>query len=366
MGAMTTPTSNDKAGKVDDVVLAADAAQALDEAYDRLHRTGPEFDGGLSNHGPMAVEALVRHGHEDAVPRWVDGYRRRLHEPPRPSDRITAQTWRDALGDQRRLGDWPVWFAEQLAERPWTDVLATWWPRLLPGIAAGATHGAIRTGHAVRALREAGPSPARLEELAQALGYWAARWLPVPGAAAPRGQVALGTALALVPTVPEQYGGISHRLAQLAELPGWADAQQRVLPPASAEEAEPWLAGLVIAAVRRYATHAHGNPVMLVHAATAPNAVLRALPSLPRDLWVPSATAAWSAAAAIHAAYAPSESFAVGRLRSDAEEFFGRAVEHGDEHAIKLADTALDVHAWTADPVALSAALRALELIEAG
>ena len=30
-------------------------AGTLDEAYERLHVTGPEFDGFLSNHGPMAA-----------------------------------------------------------------------------------------------------------------------------------------------------------------------------------------------------------------------------------------------------------------------------------------------------------------------
>ncbi|MGZ4476352.1 MAG: questin oxidase family protein [Nocardioides sp.] len=338
---------------------------SIDDAYERLHRTGPEFDGTMSNHGPMAVEAMVRHGHEHAVARWVDGYSRRLDEAPRAADRITEETWRDALGDRRRLGDWPVWFAERLAEQPWTDVLATWWPRLLPGIAAGATHGVIRTGHVIRALREDGPTPIRLEELAQALGYWAARWLPVPAATVPSGQVALGTALTLVPTVPEQYGGISHRLAQLTATPGWTEAQRRVSAPASPVEAEPWLTALVAASVQRYATHAHGNPIMLVHAATAPNAVLRALPSLPRALWVPSAVTAWSASAAVHAAYATDDGIAPPRPDADRDELFSRAVDHGDEHVIKLADTALDVHAWSGDPIALSAVLRALDGIGA-
>lgn len=36
-----------------------DTAGILDEAYERLHRTGPEFDGWLSNHGPMAAEAAA-------------------------------------------------------------------------------------------------------------------------------------------------------------------------------------------------------------------------------------------------------------------------------------------------------------------
>jgi hypothetical protein len=39
---------------------------SLDEAYQRLHGKGPEFGGdeegnhGLTNHGPMAVEVMVR------------------------------------------------------------------------------------------------------------------------------------------------------------------------------------------------------------------------------------------------------------------------------------------------------------------
>ena len=45
----------------------------LDEAYQRLHATGPEFDGWLSNHGPMAAEAMVRGGQADRVHRWLDG-----------------------------------------------------------------------------------------------------------------------------------------------------------------------------------------------------------------------------------------------------------------------------------------------------
>jgi len=42
---------------------------------------------------------------------------------------------------------------------------------------------------------------------------------------------------------------------------------------------------------------------------------------------------------------------------------FARAVEHGDEHVIKFADTAADVYARTGNPAALAAAVRAAELI---
>jgi hypothetical protein len=49
------------------------AAGVLDEAYERLHHTGPEWGGNLSNHGPMAAEVLARRDHADQVPAWVDG-----------------------------------------------------------------------------------------------------------------------------------------------------------------------------------------------------------------------------------------------------------------------------------------------------
>ena len=133
----------------------ASANEVLDEGLTRLAATGPEFRGGLSNHGPMAAEAMVRLGRADAVEGWLDGYLRRLDDQPAPSDRICDETWREALGAINRVADWQQYFRDQLAEDPWRDVLARWWPRLLPGLAAAATHGVIRTSHAARSLAAA-------------------------------------------------------------------------------------------------------------------------------------------------------------------------------------------------------------------
>src|SRR5690348_18122588 len=47
------------------------------------------------------------------------------------------------------------------------------------------------------------------------------------------------------------------------------------------------------------------SPVILVHVATAPNAVLRTLPALPPHLWAPSLDAVWALSAALVSAYAP-------------------------------------------------------------
>lgn len=83
---------------------------ALDRGWRALRATGPEFQGWLSNHGPMVVEALARRGRGEVVEAWVAGYRTRLDEWPAPRELITDTTWQSALGDPRRLGDWQRWF----------------------------------------------------------------------------------------------------------------------------------------------------------------------------------------------------------------------------------------------------------------
>jgi hypothetical protein len=365
--------------------MTTGATGTLDEAYERLHVTGPEFDGWLSNHGPMAAEAMVRRGHAGSVHRWLDGYMRRLEEFPRGTAAI-GDDWREALGDPRRVADWTAYFQREVSGQPWRAVLGTWWPRLLPGVAAAATHGVIRVGHAARALLADGEDSVHVTELAHGLAYWAARWQPVPGAAglgltpaggrpvAPGPAVAAGPsaaeALAAVPRIADQSGGVRERLGRLAGLPGWPAALAAPGSPASAAEIRSWLAGLADAATIRYLSYGHGNGIMLVHSATAPGAVLRTLPALDTELWAPSLAASWAACAALTAVYAPAAPAARIDLPGPpagpqaAEDTFAQAVEHGDEHVIKFADTAADVYARTGNADALAAAIRAADLIE--
>ncbi|RLP92969.1 questin oxidase family protein [Micromonospora sp. CV4] len=352
----------------------------LDEAYERLHRTGPEYDGWLTNHGPMAVEALARHGHQQRVHRWLDDYLGRLDDLPRGLRPI--DDWRTALGDPKRAGDWLAYFDRELRERPWREVLGTWWPRLLPGIAAGATHGVIRVGHAVRALDPGGANPQRVAELGQALGYWAARWQPVPGAdrlldpAAPVGPTAaeaggpgtdgmdVDAALAGLPRIDDQSGGILARLVRLPGVPRWEPALAALRPARTPAEAERGLTALVHRAGLDYLRFGHAAPVMLVHAVTAPTAVLRTLPALDRALWAPSLAAAWAATAAVTSVYAPTAGTPPPTVPAAAPaEVFARAARHGDEHVVKLADAVLDAHAATGDERLLAAAGYAGQLI---
>jgi hypothetical protein len=332
---------------------------ALDEAFERLHATGPERLGVLSNHAPMVAEALSSRGRSGAVHHWLDLYEDKLEEFPSPVTPVTDANWREALGDISRAADWIAYFSHATTERPWRELLALWWPRLLPGLYGAATHPVIRVGHVVRVLTESGENEPRLAELAHALGYWAARHHPLAAAvgvvAPPVGARGAREFLDAVPPISDLQGSFAARLARVGHLPPWTDG---VSGP---DTAKARLSELVAAATHRYATHGHGNATMTVHAATAPNAVLRTLPALPRDLWVPSLHAAWTASAAVTAMYAPEEPLPYvppGGITS--EEVFELALAHGDEHVIKLTDTAIDV----GDERALAAALRAIELSE--
>jgi hypothetical protein len=342
----------------------------LAEAYQRLHHAGPEWnENSLTNHGPMAVEVLVRRGHEEDVHPWVDGYLARLDDLPAATDPITDDTWREAMGDNDRVADWTTYLTRQTTERPWRDVLAQWWPRLLPAIAAGTTHGVIRTSHAVRALLGGDENDETRTELAHGLAFWAARAQYVPGVEAPGGSLDAHAALRRLPRIAHQQGNVASRFGQLAELTSWPTSLTALRPPADPDDARDRLADLVDAATVGYLSYGHTSPVILVHTATAPNAVLHTLPALPRELWADSLTAAWAACAAITVTFAPGESPPRAELPTAPEgadlatEMVDRSVAHGDEHVIKFTDTAVESYRRTGDPDALAACVRAAELI---
>lgn len=338
----------------------------LDEAYERLRVTGPEFRGWLSNHGPMAADALLRLGRGDDVPGWVAGYERRLQPAPETRWRITETDWRDPLGDPSRLGDWLDLFTLLVREEPWEQVLTRWWPRLLPGAVASATHGLIRTGHVVRALLER-VTTARLDELGQALGYWAARWQPIPGCRAARGDQGVGPALDALPKVAmDENWGMRARLAQLGQVPAWPAAVASHRPPETAADVPSALDSLTDAAVTRYQRWAHGDPVMLVHAATAPRAASLILPALPTDLWPATYDAAWAVSAAITVAYRPDRPAPAADPETaqalTAEDLADLAAANHDEHVIKFVEVAVESHR-RANPAALAAGTRSAALI---
>jgi hypothetical protein len=168
-------TPGDHPGRASPV--ADTASPVLDEAFERMARSDFELPNGFVNHGPMACEALATLGCEDLIDPWSRRSVSSTGEGPAPVEPGGQGPfeWQDALGRYDRLPEWLGFFDASVADEGWPAVVATWVPRLMPGLSTALFHGAIRAAHAVRAV-DAADTPPRRAELARALGYWAARY----------------------------------------------------------------------------------------------------------------------------------------------------------------------------------------------
>jgi len=332
---------------------------AYDEALEALAAFGPEFGGsGLSNHGPMAAEALVALGRPEAVAPWVAAYRRRLEPGPGPGRPLDSAEWEAALGHMERYADWVVHFEAALAEHGPAATVARWVPRLAPGSIAAATHGLLRTAHAWRALGRQ-DRPGRRHELAQGLAYWAARYQELPGPPLLLGPFGAEEAVAALPALPEEAPAepsISRQVAHLEMIA--APFEQAVAALGDPADPSAALAQLALAGTGALEANAgRGVDIALVHAVTAPmglELLLGALDAADR----PTVFAyGWQAVAALHATYATERAVpAPGSAAPSPDEVVEAALASGDEHAIKLAEAALRTAAATGSSLPLTAA----------
>lgn len=144
----------------------------LHAQLDAVLRLPPEDRGALTNHLPMALQALHSLG---ASPQRMDAfhahYARRYQGMAPPVSAAPAPDWLRLRG---KLESYPALLAhfQQWLERDGMDpVLRQALPDLLSGVAAAAFHGVIRTAHAVESGHKA--------EMAAALAYWTYRWQPL-------------------------------------------------------------------------------------------------------------------------------------------------------------------------------------------
>jgi hypothetical protein len=162
--------------------LAACAATrtALHTLLDAHLGLSPEYRGQLTSHLPMALHALSSLGADSArLHAFFWSYARRLPEGRVVAAGAPAADWAHLRGT---ADGFPALLATMnaLVARDGVDeTLRRVVPDLLPGVAAAAFHGVIRTAHAV----ESGHPG----EIAAALAYWAWRFQPLtPPAASSR------------------------------------------------------------------------------------------------------------------------------------------------------------------------------------
>jgi hypothetical protein len=341
-------------------------ATTMDDVLDILHGTGPEFGGGLANHGPMAAEAMLALGRPDAVLPWVERYKSRLQDRPAASQPIAPEAWRDALGQISRVSDWVAFFDQQLAEASWQVVVRSWVPQLSPALIAAGTHGLIRTSHAVRSLG-ASETPQRVHELAEGLGFWAARYHVLPGT--PAGGSAgdrPGEALAGMPRVHEASfearGLIDQQLQGLNDHPWFAEAIDLVSTEGALSE---FLSQLTELCAGIYLVNQR-NLVAFIHTVTAPSALRILVPYLDEADARLAARYTWQACAALYAWYStapPPATEGYTPPSEDPDTVIDRAVAAGGAHTIKFTEACLREYALHPQAVYLVAARDVVERV---
>jgi hypothetical protein len=340
------------------------ATTELDDALGVFAGTAPEFGRhGLSNHGPMAAEVLSQLGRDDRIAAWTADYAKNLKAAPAPASRgLRDDEWPAALGESGRFPEWLTLFETEMADRPPRAVVGEWIPRLVPGIVGAATHGMIRTAHALRSLGAA-DTPARRLEVAIGLAYWASRYMELPGPPLLIGHQEVAQALADLPYLPEDTPDtflITDRVAHVADIAD--EFEQAVASLGSNRGAEALLDALAVGGAEAYLRNAEdGNFIALLHTITAPLAVELILPWLAEEDHDAALAYAWQAVAAIQVGYAI-ERHPVA-LESEAppssDDVIAGALTSGDPHALKLAEAALRCHARTGESVLLLAAVDA-------
>jgi hypothetical protein len=337
---------------------------AMDETLARLAPYGPDLRNGLTNHAPMAAEALCAIGRPEAVSPWLDRYSALLVPRSAARERIPPSEWQRALGRLDLFPEWVAYFEEELEEASWRDVASRWSARLMPAVCASALHGVIRVAHAVRSLEQS-ESALRKRELAEGLAYWSSAYQTLPAAAGDPLRSTPLRALAAVPVVPSEKrrfaGTIVSSLEALSEFAEFGPVIDAIDPSPSPSRA---LSDVSEAFARAYLANAHDvlTTIVFLHAITGAAAIRLLLPLLDASAAAGAVRYGWQAGCALYATFAtrlPVEGD-VEAPPEDPRTLADLAVAHGDEHAIKLTEACLREHALLPSSAYLAAGRHAL------
>jgi hypothetical protein len=317
----------------------------------------------------MAIEALCAMGREDAVMPWLDNYRTGLQPWPTSRGRIDLANWRGALGHIERVADWRAFFANELQDASWREVLDHWTAHFAPAVCASAMHGVLRVGHVARALALA-ETPTRLAELGDGLAYWAATYqtLPTDLSAQPTATRPSEAILqvAAVPLEQRKFTGtIVSSLERLDEFPAFAP----VIGLADLNgDPSPVLSSLTETFAGVYLANAHDvlSTIVFIHGVTGAVALRSLAPRLRKQTVREALRYVWQAGCSLYAAFGqrPAPEHEIEPPKESRETLIDMAVANGDEHAIKFTEACLREYALNPSPVYLSAARHALEILK--
>ena len=234
-----------------------------------------------------------------------------------------------------------------------------WVPLLAPAVISAATHGLIRTAHAARSLSR-DDTPQRRYELAQGLGFWAARYYTLPESpSASNAGFSPGNALRRVERLHDLSfdgaGPISEQIKGLEDEPGFEPAVD--LADASGDVSR-FLSNLTETCAGIYLANPK-NLIAFVHTVTAPSALRMLTPYLDEGDARHEARYAWQACAGIYCWYStvpPRDSASWEMPAEDRDEIIDRAVAARGAHSIKFTEACLREYALNPNPVYLAEA----------
>lgn len=340
--------------KMENAASIATGPNPFDQALKMMAEISP-----LSNHGPMAAEALVELGHEGRVVGFAKIYNRYYASSyPVKTKEVTESNWKEAIGERNRLADWVEFFEKQTAIGGWKKVVKVWVPRLAPGFSAAAAHGVIRTGHAIRSLERA-ETGVRRQELAQALGYWAAYFQRLPeNDDTIEVQWPADGAIGSIPMIDQKR--VNHTrsiMGKIEVIAEWDDFGSVInvldISPPPGE----LISGLAETFAVAFAKHVNkDNCVSMIHSVTA-TAMLRSIvPHLETGEAKRLIRYAWQTAAAI---YSASGNETVNEVPAATDlkpaDLIKRAVASNEVHAIKFTEACLREYEVNRKPVFLIA-----------
>ncbi|HEV2335989.1 MAG TPA: questin oxidase family protein [Stellaceae bacterium] len=340
----------------------------LDDALDRLSGYGTELVNGNFNHAPMVAEALCAMGRPQAVMPWIERYQARLVARAPAGKPVPAAEWRGALGNRDRFPAWSALLAAELRDHAWREVLDRWAGRLAPAISAAATHGVIRTGHAVRALM-ADETPQRVAELADALASWAASYRELPTAGGlGNGVLPPREAIARVAIVPPERRRPGNIVAALKGLDDFAEFAPSIGLVDLDGDIDRSIAELTELFARVYLSNARNGltAIVFIHGVTS----LAALGHIAPHVSEPTARLlvryGWQAGCGLYACFGSGTAWAgevAAGSQSLPESLVDRALAHGDEHVIKFTEACLCRDALAPSPAYSAAVANVLEMV---
>ncbi|OYT90282.1 MAG: hypothetical protein CFE43_18985 [Burkholderiales bacterium PBB3] len=300
--------------------------KALHSLLDAQLQLPAEYRDQLTSHLPMALQALHSLGASPGrMYAFYAAYAKRFDGMHAPTTAQPVADWRSLRGQP---DVYPALFASlnTLVVRDGIDAtLRALLPDLLPGVAAAAFHGLIRTAHAVQS--------SHAGEVAAALAYWAWRWQPLAPAqahAVPMPLTAWSQALVRDAQTWRTDGPlISVRMDQAAQGAVYQSLADALQPFADLQSA---IARLAALAAERYVASPNFT---VLHMITGMRALRVLSPWIEsgegvQPILIRAFTAAYLAARVVPQAIAPEP-----RLHTWSE-VIAAAIASDDDHVIKL------------------------------